>query len=96
MKKFSQLTPEELESLTNGCGIGKFIHNSIFETACRKHDFHYYIWKTADKKILADIIFLKDMLLEIAKVAGWTLLATIYFLLVMTFGWLVFYKRNHS
>lgn len=96
MKRFKDLTPEELEKYTNGCGIGKLIHNSIFEEACRKHDFHYEIWNTADKKILADLIFLKDMFIQIIKVSGQIITALAFFFLVITLGWLWFYIRNFN
>lgn len=52
MLKYSQLTPEQQQSVSNGCGGGKtalFIPNFVFYADCNQHDFYY--WRGATSKL---------------------------------------------
>lgn len=99
MLKFSQLTAEQSESISNGCGpMVRFLRlpQFIFEARCDQHDFYYWRGGNIWNKIVADYWFYYYMLKDVGKqrhIEGkvfYFLMATIYYIMVSVFGFIFF------
>lgn len=104
MLKYSDLTPQQKEEITNGCGSkGGWIKppNFIFKASCNQHDFYYWRGcKEADRK-KADKSFYRYMKIDI-KERDYNLLKKVwyyswawsYYVAVRLFGKKAFYYSD--
>lgn len=100
--RWHQLTPsqrEEFRRRSNGCGAGIFVapKKGVHFESCVIHDYDYERGGNARDRLIADLLFLQDMLQRLAdlgeplwttRIAMWQ--AFLYFLLVRAFGWYYF------
>lgn len=93
--KFKDLTEEEIQKISNGCGpMVRFLRlpQFIFEADCRRHDFGYWRGGNLRDKMEEDLQFYAYMLIDVAKqpkllhMVFYFLMATIYFIFVAVFG----------
>ena len=97
---WSDLTEEQKTQVGIGCGPGKvafFIPQFIFKASCVQHDFYYNRGGYLFEKIEADLFFYAFMLSDInqsnfhwLRKTFYLICASVYFLLVSTFGLLGF------
>jgi hypothetical protein len=100
---YSELTPEERAWMCNGCGP-KFgssaVPDCIFEPACDRHDFDYWLGYTDSDRYQADVFFRSNMLHIVSSLSSlrarvfYTLLAWFYYAMVRFFGAKVFTYRE--
>lgn len=95
MNKYSDLTQEEKELVSNGCGAKKLIRPpkiKEFEASCGHHDYLYYKGGGLGNKVRADVLFLAHLLKDCAKLKNvfimlvYIHIALLYFSLVLLFG----------
>jgi hypothetical protein len=88
------------------CGIGKtafLIPQFLFKASCKKHDDYYKKGGRLLDKIYADVMFYALMLEDIRHGAYkfikrnfYFLMATLYFFVVLSFGWISFNWFNYK
>lgn len=80
-----------------GCGVLGFSlpQSWIYNESCVTHDNFYIKGGSKRDRLVSDLIFLKDMILEIEfrepgywRMRGYIIIAVIYFFLVRVFGWI--------
>ena len=95
MKKFNELTSNEIKKYCNGCGgKGGFINppEFLFHASCNHHDYLYYCGDTESDRKKADNSFYNYMRLDIANESRWykrvyyKIWAYTYFKTVRLFG----------
>lgn len=104
--KFSELTHEQIEQISNGCGRkGGYLKppNFIFTASCDHHDFHYWVGGNEYDRWEADWKFYLAMLQDAYDLGNWFtriwyyLLAWVYYQAVRKFGRVAFhYGRKHT
>lgn len=81
MLRYHQLTPEQQEAITNGCGPkGGWLDppDWFFEASCDWHDFAYWRGGTEDDRLKADWGFYQAMIRDTRR-APWYLRPTLRF-----------------
>jgi hypothetical protein len=77
---YSNLLPEQKGAICNGMGaadslLSSFIPNTMYgldvEEAGNIHDYMYHVGKTIEDKLIADRVFLNNMLRIINECGGW-------------------------
>ncbi len=101
--KFSDLTEEEVELITNGCGNKKGVIRApsfIFLASCNHHDFNYKLgYREKDRK-RADEQFYAAMKVDFKRYSGYKrvwfkIWALMYFISVRSFGSWFFNYLDH-
>ncbi len=99
--KYSDLTEDEKALVNNGCGPAnmpewckKLIFSWMFEAQCGHHDWGYTVGGNELRRLECDVKFgkamLKDVMMNYYKAIIQTLIAPIFFLSVLLFGWMHF------
>lgn len=101
--RWSDLTPDQQDSIGNGCGPGflpEFITRLLFgwfhNTSCNRHDFGYRRGGTGQHRKIVDEGFKTAMRVDANRLSGIKRLiakiqAPVYYRIVRWFGWLSFY-----
>lgn len=97
--RWHELTKEQQSNFGNGCGprgLNWLIYDWVFLSSCRRHDFAYGRGGNELDRWHADWMFYRNMLVN-AWAQGcvgcgiwYSLMATLYYLAVMLFGWMGF------
>lgn len=99
---WSQLTPEQQEAVSNGCGAGgkilcKLVPELLFHSSCDQHDYYFRRGGGLLDFIEANVMFYAHMIKSITghtknpvkRLLGF-LAATFYLSCVTVFGWILF------
>jgi len=98
---FEDLTKEELEFISNGCGGPFPVPAFVFEGDCDRHDFDYYVGCTEEDRLEADLRYFRLMRDSANKAKWWKrpwyhAMAIKYFLFVRHAGYPFFYRADRK
>ena len=99
--KYDDLTDEEKSLVNNGCGPAnmpewckKLIFAWMFHAQCGHHDWGYTIGGGHRDRLICDLKFGRAMLKDIARnyyiAIVQTVMAPLFFIAVLLFGWMFF------
>ena len=110
-KEYWELDPDVKQLITNGCGPwgwkGRLVPDHLWflsiKLACDIHDFMYLVGETIEEKIVADRVFLNNMLRLIDHAGGFNFiikkrkfLAKFYYEMVDNFGGPSFWESKNK